>query len=135
MPTVANATPGANGRGQKAATAAKAKRPSRAKAAVAELDSSGQPTIVVVQGVAVTIPPQLPQTFMMDYAELQEMQINQRPESIGMAAMLAKSVIGDEQWRAVRNALVGQASTDGGAAVLGELLSAILSAGPAEPGE
>ncbi|MEA2689627.1 MAG: hypothetical protein QOD51_2234 [Candidatus Eremiobacteraeota bacterium] len=121
---------------KKAPATPRAKAPgAAAKAAVAERNGTAQPRVEKIRGVDVTIPAQLPQTFIMDYAEMQEMQINQRPESIGVAAMVVKSVIGEEQWRAVRNAMAGEIGEDGGAAVLGELMSAILRTAHVEPGE
>ncbi len=112
------------------------KAPKRAAArAVAELSGGDGSTTEEFHGVALKVPAQLPQTFMMDYAELQEMQILGRSEAIGMAAMLVKSVIGEEQWRSIRAALTGEMSTDGGAAVLGDLMSLILRSSESEPGE
>lgn len=117
--------PPANGRAPKRAAAV----------AVAELHGTSGPTTATFYGVTVEVPAELPSTFMMDYAELQEMQVEQHPGAIGMAAKLVKSVIGDEQWRSVRNGIAGETSTDGGAKMFGELLSLILGSMDMEPGE
>ena len=76
--------PPANGRAPKRAAAV----------AVAELHGTSGPTAATFYGVTVEVPAELPSTFMMDYAELQEMQVEQHPGAIGMAAKLVKSVIG-----------------------------------------
>jgi hypothetical protein len=116
---------------------ANGRTPKRAAAvAVAELSGgSGGSTTETFRGVELSIPAQLPQTFMMDFAEMQEMQISGSPNAIGMAAMLVKSVIGDEQWRRVRNSMIGEMSKDGGAEVLGDLVGMILNGTNVEAGE
>ncbi len=115
---------------------ANGKAPRRAAAvAVAEVNDTNGETVEEFHGVQLRMPARLPQTFMMDFAEMQEMQLNQRPEAIGMACTLVKSVIGDDQWRAVRNAIAGELSDDGGAKILGELLSVILNGTTMELGE
>lgn len=117
---------------------ANGKTPRRAAAtAVAELSGgTGGSTTETFRGVELTIPAQLPQTFMMDFAEMQELQMNGGSmESIGMAAMLVKSVIGDEQWRKIRNSMVGEMAKDGGAEVLGDLVGLILNGSNMELGE
>lgn len=120
-----------------AASNGRARKPTAAKVAAAEVtQKQREPVVESFNGVEITFPAELPMTFMLDYADMQDMQVGQDPRALGQGARLVKSVIGEGQWQQVRESMVGQTGADGGAKIIGDLLSLVFDVVMnMEPGE
>src|SRR4051812_6175469 len=75
------------------------KKPTRAQAAKAIAEMKDKPRTGDFRGVKLTLPAQLPATFIFDVAE---MQADETGTDFAVVHRLMVSLLGDEQWRAMR---------------------------------
>lgn len=96
--------------------------------AKAAAEVAAKPVTIKFLGLKLTGPPTLPATFSLDAAAL-------AGGDEGALHRILVSVLGDGQMAAVRGALTGQDSDDGGATLLGELIESITGAYGLSEGE
>lgn len=108
-------------------------KPTRAQAAKAIAEMKSKPRTGEFRGVKLTLPDQLPATFVFDIAE---MQADETGTDFAVVHRLMVSLLGDEQWRAMRRKIAEDGdSLDDITPLMEEMFGAVTDAYGVELGE